>query len=108
MSLRDKLKAYKPRETQVEIDGDVFLVRGLGRVRKNELVDKCSSKGNLNNEKLEAMLLAECVFDPSSGELVMSDPADWDVPSHVSGPLVKAVLEVCGFDSDEARQLEKK
>lgn len=108
MSLRDKLKAYKPRETTVEIDGDAFLVRGLGRIRKNELVDKCSAKGKLDNEKLESMLLAECVCDPATGELVMSDPADWDVPSHVSGPLVKAVLEVCGFDNDEARQLEKK
>ena len=108
MSLRDKLKAAKPLEKTVEIDGDIFLVRGLSRIRKNELASKCTVKGTLDNEKLEACLLAECVCDPATGELVMSEPTDWDVPAHIAGPLVKACIECCGFDRDEAKQLEKK
>jgi len=109
MSLREKLKAAKPREKRLTLDGDKYLVRGLSRVRKNELVEKCQAKGKLNNALLEATLLSECVYDPADGKLVMSDPNDWDVPSHIAGPLIKACIEVCGFDdSDEAAALEKK
>lgn len=108
MSLKAKIKSAKPREKQVVVDGDTVLVRGLTRVRKNELVNKCQKAGKMDSDKLEAALLSECVFDPSDNTLLMSDPNDWDVPSHIAGPLVKACIEVCGFDDDEARQLEKK
>lgn len=108
MSLREKLKAAKPREKRLTLDGDEYLVRGLSRVRKNELVEKCQAKGKLNNTLLEATLLSECVYDPADGKLVMDDPSDWDVPSHIAGPLVKACIDVCGFDDSEASVLEKK
>jgi hypothetical protein len=108
MSLKHKIKSAKPRETTVVIDGDAFLVRGVGRIQKNELVAKSQNKGSLNNANLEANLLAACVLDPVTFEQVMADPADWDVPSHIAGPLVRACIEVCGFDDDEAKQIEKK
>ena len=106
--MRDKIKSAKPRETIVVIDGDSFLVCGVGRIQKNELVARSQVKGALNNASLEANLLAACVLDPATFEPVMSDPADWDVPSHIAGPLVRACIEVCGFDDDEAKQIEKK
>ena len=108
MSLKAKIKSAKPREKQVVIDGDTLTVRGLSRVAKNELVNKCTKVGKIDNDKLESLLLASCVYDPSDDTLLMPDPADWDVPSHVAGPLVKACIEVCGFDDEEAKALEKK
>ena len=108
MSLKDKLKAAKPRIKPVTIDGDTFSVVGLGRIQKNDIVSKSQKNGKIDNENLEALLLAACVCDPASGNPLMPDPAEWDVPSHIAGPLVKACIEVCGFDDDEASQLAKK
>ena len=108
MSLKEKLKSAKVMTEHVVIDGDEYLVRGLSRIRKNELVEKNSPKGRLDTAAFEGAVLAECVLDPATSEPVMPDPADWDIPSHVAGPLVKACLKVCGFDEGEARQLEKK
>jgi len=109
MSLKERIKQAKPREKQLVIDGDTVVVRGLSRIRKNELVNRCQKAGKLDNDKLEAALLSECVVDPADNSLLMPEPSDWDsVPSHIAGPLIKACIEVCGFDDDEAKQLEKK
>lgn len=108
MSLKAKIKAAKPREKQVVIDGDTLTVKGLSRVAKNELVNKCSKAGKIDNDRLESALLAACVYDPADDTLLIPDPSEWDVPSHIAGPLVKACIEVCGFDDEEAKALEKK
>jgi hypothetical protein len=107
MSLRDKLKQRKAKEVSVIIDGDVFLVRGPGRVAKNKLLAKSQTKGELDPEQLEANLLAVCVLDPTTQEPVMPDPADWDIAADVAAPLVKACIEVCGLDADETKTMGK-
>lgn len=101
-SLKDRLLASKPRELTVSIDGDDFLVRGVSRTEKNQMVERCTSKaGKLDGAKFEAAFLAACVLDPSTGEQVMPDPADWNVPSHVSSTLLEAAMDVCGFSPSE-------
>lgn len=107
MSLRDKLKSRKPKECTVTIEGDVFLVRGPGRVAKNQLLAKSEKKGKVDTELLEANLLATCVLDPQTCEPVMPEPADWDIAADVAAPLVKACIEVCGLDRDDTGAMGK-
>jgi hypothetical protein len=105
MSLRDKIKARKPKEILLQVDGDKYLVRGMSRVAKGELVRRCSNKsGGIDSDKLEAETLAACVLDPETQEQVMPDPNDWDVPADFSAPLVSAAISVCGFDSSEIKE----
>lgn len=101
--LRERLKAKRPKELTVIIDGDTFLVRGIGRIQKNALVERCqhAKTGKMNTPLFESEILAACVCDPATGEPVMPDPADWDIPADVSGPLVDACTDVCGFNRSE-------
>lgn len=108
MSLRDKLKAKTVKTKTVTIDGDEYLVKGLSRVAKNELVNNSMDGKKMNNARFEASLLAACVCDPSTGEPVMPDAKDWDIPSHIAGPLVAEVMKVCGFGDDEVSEYQKK
>lgn len=97
MSLKEQLKAASAKTVTVEIDGMSFLVKGLTRTAKNELSVKCRVGDKTDNELFEAMLLAKCVCDPESGELVEPDANQWDIPAHISEPLVQACIDVCGF-----------
>lgn len=108
MSLLEKLKAHKPKEKTVTVEGDDYLVVGLGRVRKNALLNDSQLKGKLDGATLESNLLAACVCDPSTREPLMPLPGEWDIPSHIAAPLVAACIEVLGLDSDESKVLEKK
>ncbi len=106
--LRERLKAKKAKELTVVVDGDSFLVRGIGRVQKNALVERCQDRktGRMNTPLFESEILAACVCDPSSGEPVMPNPDDWDIPADVSGPLIDACTEVCGFNRQEREQVK--
>lgn len=106
MSLRDKLKQRKPAEQTVTLDGDEYLVRFPGRMAKNKAFAAATVKALLKPELLEPQLLAICVLDPATEQPVMPDPADWDLPSDV-GPLIRAVIQVCGMDKDEAKDMGK-
>ena len=105
--LAEKLKQLKPEQVVVTIDGTNFLVVSPGRIAKNQLL-AASQKGNkIDPVLMEANLLAECVRDPETGEKVMPDVNDWDLPSNVVAPLVAACIKVCGLDSDEVKQMGK-
>ena len=106
MSLREKLKQIKPKETTVTIEGDEFLVRFPGRIAKNQAFAKATVKEELNATLLESQLLSVCVLDPSTGDPVMPDPDDWDLDGDV-GPLVRAVIDVCGLDKDDTKAMGK-
>lgn len=103
MTLRDKLKARKPKEITLNLDGEKVIVRGIPRSLKNQIAARCEVKGKLDNQKLEAELLAACVIDPETNAPAMPDLNDWDIPADVAGPLVAACIEVCGLDSSEYR-----
>lgn len=105
--LAEKLKSLKPEEMRVAIDGDIFLVVGIGRIQKNKLLASCQRNGKLDPALLEGNLLAECVRDPETREQVMPNPNDWDLPSHVVSPLVSACIKVCGLDADETKEMGK-
>lgn len=108
MSLRDKLKSRKPKQVELDIDGDKVIVRGLGRVRKNQMFAECQVKGKLDSALLESKMLAECVIDPQTDEPVMPDVADWDLPADVVGPMIAACIDVNNLDVDEVAEYRKK
>lgn len=111
MSLREKLKQAKSKEITVEIDGDSYLVCGLTRTAKNKLAQSATPSGNggkMDVDMFEAMMLAACVYDPTDGELLLSEPSEWDnVPSHITGPLVAACTDVCGFEEKKDKDAAK-
>lgn len=84
-----------------------FLVRGIGRVAKNQLVERCSNPktGKLNTPQFEGELLSACVLDPETQESLLP-PDEWEVPADVSGPLVDACMRVCGFSKAEQEELK--
>lgn len=101
-SLAEKLKASKPRELIVEVDGDKYLVRGLSRVAKSKLYNQAvSPAGKWDAATYEGLMLAACVRDPETEELLLPDPADWDIPAELSGPLVEACADLIGLSKSE-------
>ena len=100
-SLAERLKKKRVKSQSVVIDGDTYQVSGLTKRTRGECFAKSRSKstGLLDNERLESMLLAECVCD-ESGEKA---PAScWEeVPSHITGPLMSVVMRVCGLDRED-------
>lgn len=107
MSLGEKLRSKQNKVVEVVVDGETCLVRGLGRIAKNELLESCHDGKNLDARKLEAGILAACVCDPETNEPALPNPEDWDLPSHISGPLVEACMKVCGFGADEIETATK-
>jgi hypothetical protein len=107
MSLAEKLKARKPQEKIVEIDGDKYLVKGLGRVAKNRLYNEASSEGSWDVAAFEGMVLAACVCDPETREPVLPNPDDWDLDPKVTGPLVEACSELLGLSKSETEAVKK-
>jgi len=96
-TLAERLKAKKAKEKTIEIDGDNYLVKSIGRIDKINLVERCLKKGKVDEVRFEAEYLAACVFDPDSGDLVEKDWQNWDIPSYIADPLVEAVMEVNGL-----------
>lgn len=105
MSLMQKLQEKKVLVETVEIDGDKFEVRGLSKLARSKVFAEARSKsGKVNSDKLESLLLCACVLDAATGEAIC-EPAKWQewesIPSHVTAPLVAAVMKVCGLDRQD-------
>lgn len=104
----EKLKAAAQSERTVELEGETIVVKGLKRSERNRIqTEATSARGKLNGVLFEAMLLAACCYD-KAGEYIQPDYRDWDLQSHITGPLVAAVVEVNGLDDEEVKALVKK
>lgn len=100
-SLADRLKKKSVKQEWVTVEGDKYQVQGLTKRARGECFAKSRSKkdGRLDNERLESMLLAECVCD-EAGEKAPGSVWE-DVPSHITGRLMSVVMRVCGLDADD-------
>ena len=107
MNLGEKLKQRKPKELIVELDGDKYLVRGIGRVEKNKLMSACAKKDKIDWDQVESTALARCVLDPKTEQPVLPNKEDWDIAADAAAPLVDAAIKVCGFDSSEVGRTVK-
>lgn len=106
MGLRERLLQKPFKEVVVDVDGDQFLVRSIMRVAKNEIVSACTDKnGKMDNARFEGEILAACVLDPETKKPVLS-AVEWDLPSYITGPLVDAACDVCGFSDREKRSVK--
>ena len=110
MTIWKRIKESKPKSVDVEVDGESLHIRGMTRAEKNALVAGCTIKNKLDNDLLEAKVLAFCVCDPETKEPIQIDHREWDdVPAAFAGPLVNACIPLCGFDDSElTRKQEKK
>lgn len=106
-TLAERLKAKTAREKTVEIDGDNYLIKSIGRIEKINLIERCSKKGKIDEVRFEAEYLAACVFDPNTGEHVDTDWKNWDIPSYIADPLVEAVMEVNGLRANKVDVVKK-
>lgn len=106
-TLAERLKAKKAKEKTVEIDGDIYLVKSIGRIDKINLVERCMKKGKVDEVQFEAEYLAACVFDPDTGEQVDADWHNWDIPSYIADPLVEAVMDVNGLKANRVDIVKK-
>ena len=102
MSLRDKVLAKPVAEDTVEIDGDSFLIVGKRKRERAAIFAKARRKDqSLDFERLEDVLLAECVCDPATKTPLLS-AAEWSgVDSSLTGPLMSVVMQVCGMDKTD-------
>ena len=101
--LAEKLRAKKCKNEPVTIDGDSYLIIGLTRRERSQLVSKARDKrGVLDTVKLEGLALVRCAHDPEISEPIFSSPAEWDsVPAEITGPLVSAIMDRNGFDDSD-------
>lgn len=102
MSLRDKVLARKTKEETLELDGDNFLVVGKTKRERAALFAKSRKKDqSLDYERLENVILSECVLDPETKAKLL-EPAEWDgVVSELTGPLVAACMRLLGMDKTD-------
>lgn len=107
MSLAERLKKKPVKVENVTVDGDRYVVTGKSKLDKGKIYASCRRKdGTLDLDKLESALLAACVTDEENS----SAPVDvWEsASSHITGPLVAAVLSVCGMDKDDLKRDDPK
>lgn len=100
MSLVERLRKKTVRVETVTVDGDKYVVTGKSKRDRSALMARCRKKdGTLNGDKLEGLMLECCVADEEGST---ATAADWDLaPSHVTGPLIKAIMNVNGLDDDD-------
>ncbi len=114
MNLREKLLAKKCPERLVTIDGDEYLVVGLSRLARAELMDSAprDKDGKLVDvNDIERAFLSACVCDPASRTpLIQShESALWDqVPTTITSVLIKLIREFNGLDAEDVATAEKK
>lgn len=101
MSLSEKLRQKKCRTLTVTVDGDEYTVTGKSKRERGQIFARARRKnGTVNGERLETLMLVECVVLAEDGSKASDD--DWEAaPSHITGPLVKAISEVCGLDGED-------
>ena len=111
-SLKERLKALKAPESIVTIGDERFLVVGLLRSVRAAVFASCQgTKGKVDSQKLENILLSMCVKDPDSGELVFqqSESNEWNnLPAAITGPLFAEVMKLNGIDNEDVGREVKK
>ena len=103
MNLSERLKKKTCKVESVVVDGDRYLVTGKSKLDRAKLYAAARKKdGLLDVDKLETSMLVACV----SGEDGSTATADeWNgAPSHITGPLLTAVMSVCGMDKDDLQR----
>jgi len=105
MRLGDKLKAMKPAESVITIDGNKYRVVGLLASKKADLLALArDKKGTFVSGKADGLFLSACVRDEASGEPFFTED-EWDewgsVPGSVTGPLMAECMRVCGVDNED-------
>lgn len=107
MSLSERLRKKPIKVERVTVDGDVYVVTGKSKLDRSKIYAKARRKdGTVDTDKLETEFLVECVTD-IEGNAATAD--DWNIaPSHVTGPLVSAVMGVCGLDRDDLKREDPK
>lgn len=105
MTLSERLKLKQCKNESVTVDGDVYVVRGMSKRERGKLFAQARKKdGTINTDLLEAILLEYCVSDDTGSKATRME---WDVvPSHITGPLVAKIMEVCGLDKDDLEKDE--
>jgi hypothetical protein len=105
MKLGEKLKALKPAESVITIDGNRYRVVGLLGSKKADLLSQSrDKKGSFIPGKADGLFLSACVRDEESGEQFFSEDewAEWgSVPGSITGPLMAECMKVCGVDNDD-------
>ena len=101
MSLSEKLRLKKCLAQTVEVDGDQYIVTGKTKRERGVLFAQARRKnGQVDTDKLECLLLVECVTDADDGSKATAE--EWNAtPSHIVGPLINAIMLVCGMDKDD-------
>jgi preprotein translocase subunit SecD len=107
MSLSERLRKKQIKVERVTVDGDAYVVTGKSKLDRSKIYAKARRKdGTVDTDKLETELLVECVTDE---EGTVATAEDWNTtPSHVTGPLVTAVIGVCGMDRDDLKREDPK
>lgn len=102
-NLLEKLKSKSVLWVERVVDGDNYAVRGLDLAQKAKVYAQArKSDGMLDSFRLDAGFLAACVCDPETKQ-PLGDINVWrGVPGHITGPLLSAVADVCGLNTDNA------
>lgn len=102
MSLKDKVLARKPREETFEACGETFLIVGKSKRDRAALFAKSRRKDqSLDFERLENVILSECVCDPDTKSKIC-EPNEWgSVDSELTGPLVSVCMKILGMDKTD-------
>jgi len=100
-NLLEKLKSKSVLSVEKVVDGDTYLIKGLDLNQKSKVYASArKSDGSLDSLRLDASFLAQCVCDPDS-KAPLADATVWrNAPTHISGPLLGAIADVCGLNVD--------
>lgn len=101
-TLRDKVLAKKPSEKNVTVCGLTFTILGKSKRDRAAMFAKARKKDSgLDFERLESVMLAECVTDPDT-KVPVASVTEWDATdSELTGPLVAACMSVLGMDKQD-------
>ena len=110
--MKEKLLAKQRPQRRLTIDGDEYLVVGLTRVERADVMAQTrGDDGKIDSQELERLLLSRCVHDPENGQALLFadvERASWDrVPAIIVAPLVAAVIELNGLDNQDTGRTEK-
>ena len=102
MSLRDKILRRKVREEVLEVAGETFLIVGKTKRERAAIYAKSRKKDeSLDFQRLENVMLSECVLDPETRAKFL-EPSEWeDVVSEITGPLVSVCMQFNGMDKTD-------
>ncbi len=101
-TLRDRVLAKKPTERTVTVCGLDFVILGKSKRDRAAMFAKSRKKdGTLDYDRLECVMLSECVLDPENKQSVAS-PSEWEgTDAELTGPLVAACMSALGMDKQD-------